>query len=82
MNPAPRNHSIVTNHLEHKSNILAFTMRVQNTKKACIDAGRGGKEESQSSSVDSLLDISSRNVAQYIPFQYIEERYHCRIPGK
>ena len=31
--------------------------------------------------VDSLLDICSRNVAEYVPFQHIEERYQCRIPG-
>ena len=32
--------------------------------------------------VDTLLDICSRNVAEFVPFQYIEERYQYRIPGK
>ena len=32
--------------------------------------------------VNTLLDICSRNVAEFIPFQYIEERYQYRIPGK
>ena len=54
-----------------------------NAKK--IRAGGSGtmeKPESLRPSVDSLLDISSRNVAEFIPFQYIEERYQCRIPGR
>ena len=31
---------------------------------------------------DSLLNICSRNVAEFMPFQYIEEKYQCRIPGR
>ena len=57
-------------------------MKMPDIKKVCIAGGNMEKKKSPRFSVDSLLDISSRNVAEFIPFQYIEERYECRIPGK
>ena len=48
-----------------------------------VNVGRVARENKKNRHhpVDSLLDICSRNVAEYVPFQYIEERYQCRIPG-
>ena len=40
------------------------------------------KDKQLRPNVDTLLDICSRNVAEFVPFQYIEERYQYRIPGK
>ena len=55
------------------------------TEKGKIN-GDGGrkleKDKHHPKNVDTLLDICSRNVAEFVPFQYIEERYQYRIPGK
>jgi hypothetical protein len=53
------------------------------TKKIRVgESGKLNTPEILRPSADSLLDICSRNVAEFIPFQYIEERYQCRIPGR